>query len=402
VATILLVGGLVLHSSHSSWASENTTFSIATDYPGGNILVERIDGNTVHLLPDLRDTEGWWFYWNFKVSGASGQTLTFRFSGRDPIGVRGPAISIDDGATWSWLGADKVKGASFSYFFPGDSGDVRFAFTVPYQESDLRGFLATRKRSSALAVEKLCTSAKGRRVEVLRSGCLDSAPRHRVLLTARHHACETMASFALEGLLAAVLAENDDGPWFQHNVEVLAVPFVDKDGVEDGDQGKNRRPHDHNRDYNDTSIYPEVAALRAKVQDWSNGKLRVALDLHCPYIRGGHNEDIYIVGSADPAIWEQQQAFGEILEAVNKSPLPYQMSSNLPYGESWNTSANYTKGKSFGKWAGTLEGIGLATTLELPYANAGGEAVTPESARAFGRSLAKAIRAYLESLETAQ
>ena len=60
-----------------------------------------------------------------------------------------------------------------------------------------------------------------------------------------------------------------------HNVESLVregcepririealVPFVDKDGVEEGDQGKNRAPRDHNRDYAGASMYPETGALR--------------------------------------------------------------------------------------------------------------------------------------------
>ena len=84
-------------------------------------------------------------------------------------------------------------------------------------------------------------------------------------------------------------------------VEFFVVPFVDKDGVEDGDQGKNRRPHDHNRDYGgradgDHSIYASTRALRERIPAWSGGKLRVALDLHCPWIRGEHNEVIYFVG----------------------------------------------------------------------------------------------------------
>ena len=106
---------------------------------------------------------------------------------------------------------------------------MQFAFTVPYQEANLRKFLAKHKRPRILAVETLCTSAQGRNVEVLRAGCLDGEPRHRVLITARHHACETIASFALEGLLASILAESetdtDDGRWFRKNVEVLIVPF---------------------------------------------------------------------------------------------------------------------------------------------------------------------------------
>jgi hypothetical protein len=231
---------------------------------------------------------------------------------------------------------------------------------------------------------------------LLRAGCLDGAPKHRILLTARHHACESMASYTLEGVLSAIVAEEEDGKWFRENVEVIVIPFMDKDGVEEGDQGKYRRPRDHNRDYIGESIHPEVAALRTKIPD---ERIHLALDLHCPGIRGDHHEDIYIVGSPDAAMWEQQQAFGSLLEKINRSHLPYHTSSNLPFGQSWNTASNYTAGKSFGRWAAELEGIHLSISMEIPYANAGGATVTPESARVFGHSLAKTIRAYLEWLE---
>lgn len=61
---------------------------------------------------------------------------------------------------------------------------------------------------------------------------------------------------------------------------------MDKDGVEDGDQGKNRLPHDHNRDYTGESIYASVRASRDFVPHWSVGRLKFALDMHCPYILG--------------------------------------------------------------------------------------------------------------------
>ena len=86
-APILLAGGLVLATSVPSWAGEDESFTIDTKYPGGNAIVESINGDTIHLRPDLRDTEGWWFYWNFKVSGVSGRTLTSStLTGRNPIG----------------------------------------------------------------------------------------------------------------------------------------------------------------------------------------------------------------------------------------------------------------------------------------------------------------------------
>jgi hypothetical protein len=53
----------------------------------------------------------------------------------------------------------------------------------------------------------LAVTARGREVETLRLGCLRAEPRHRVLLTARHHCCEMMASYVLEGVVAGVLAD---------------------------------------------------------------------------------------------------------------------------------------------------------------------------------------------------
>ena len=369
---------------------------IDADYPGGNIIVGRIMGDTVDLRQDMRDTSGWWFYWNFRVRGAAGRTLTFRFTNRNPIGVRGPAVSDDDGKTWSWLGSRSVKGASFRYSFPAGPGAVRFCFAMPYQHADMQQFLKRHSKHKHLAIRELCKTRKGRTVQRIHLGNVTGKPTCRVLLTARHHCCEMMAGYALEGAIAAILAETPDGRWFRKNVEVMAVPFMDTDGVADGDQGKNRKPRDHNRDYVGKSIYPSVRALRELAPKWSAGRLKIAFDLHCPYIRGRHNEVIYMVGSPDKRIWAQQCAFGRILESVRTGPLPYKASDNLPFGKAWNTGANFKAGKSCGRWAAELDGISLAGTFEIPYANVAGKPVTGETARAFGADLVRAQRQDIE------
>ena len=51
------------------------------------------------------------------------------------------------------------------------------------------------------------------------------------------------------------------------------------------------------------------------------------------------------------------------------------------------------------RWVGGLPGVIFGTSLEIPYANAAGKAVTAETARAFGRDLAHALRVYLEGIE---
>jgi len=237
----------ILNYTPAACADEIT---IDADYPGGNIVVERIAGDTVSLHQDLRDTGRWWFYWNFRVSDpAAGRTLTFRFTNRNVFGTQGPAVSVDDGLTWSWLGTKTVKGNSFSYTFPPDTESVRFAFALPYQEADLRRFLAQHKGNKHLVVHELCKTRKGRSVERIHIGKLDGQPAHRALITCRHHACESTASYVVEGMMEALLANTDDGKWLRENVEVMVVPFMDKDGVEDGDQGKGRKPRDHCRHY---------------------------------------------------------------------------------------------------------------------------------------------------------
>jgi len=379
---------------------DRAPFTIDANYPGGNIVVERIEGDTVHVRPDLRDTEGWWFYWNFRVRRAQGRTLTFQFGNPGPVGVRGPAVSLDGGKGWAWHPMETSNPSSFTYTFGDVARDVRFCMAMPYLDRNLQAFLSGHQDDRHLQVNELCRTAKGRSVTQLNVGRLDGDAAFCVLLTARHHACEMMASYVLEGALAAMLAPTDDGRWFQQNVEVLAIPFMDTDGVAEGDQGKNRKPRDHNRDYAGRSIYPSVAHLRKFVPTWSQGKPVVTLDLHCPHIRGAYNEVIYMVGSADESIWQEQCRFGRILENVQQGPLVYRASDNLPFGTAWNTASNYSQGKSCRAWASELEGVRLATTFEVPYANAGGRAVTADSARQFGRNLAVALRQYLQQLDT--
>ncbi|NUQ65415.1 MAG: acetylxylan esterase [Pirellulales bacterium] len=368
---------------------------VDADFPGGNILVEKIDGLAVALRQDLRDTAGDWFYWCFRVRGAAGRTLTFRFTGGNVIGVRGPAVSLDGGKTWAWLGTETAQGESFSYGVPATAEEARFSFTMPYLEADLREFLKQHENHASLRVETLCRTAGGRDVELLRLGRLDGTAEHRVLLTARHHCCETMASYVLEGVLSTVLTDAADGAWLREHVGFLAVPFMDKDGVEAGDQGKNRKPHDHNRDYVQ-KVYPSVKALIERVPAWSAGRLRIALDLHCPSIRGQHNEVIYFVGGPEAENWQRTGKLAEILEEIRQGPLEFHTADNLPFGKGWNTGIKDPSLKSFGRWAAELPGIEVASSIEIAYANASGAEVNAESARAFGRDLARAIRIYLD------
>ena len=240
-------------------------------------------------------------------------------------------------------------------------------------------------------------SRRQRDVELLYLGQLGSACDHRAVLMSRHHACESMATFSLEGLMEEILTGEDHGRWLCEHVEFLVVPFVDKDGVEDGDQGKCRRPYDHWEDYGSESIYPTVRAIKQLFPEWSQGRLQFALDLHCPWIRGDAHEVIHFVGGPDEDYWQRVGHFCSILEEVRTGPLPYRVHNNLPFGMAWNVDGGPPRTCS--RWIQTIPGIVVSTLVELPYANVEGATVTPETAQAFGRDLAHALRGLLERLE---
>lgn len=375
---------------------------IDSSFPGGNILVERIEDDQVYLRQDLRDTRGHWFYWCFRVCGAAGRRVGFNFTDGDVIGVRGPAISRDQGQTWQWLGRQCVNGTGFVYTFAGDEGDVRFSFAMPYQESHLNAFLVKFRENRRLRVDPLCTTRQGRLVERLHFGCLGSCPRFRVIFTCRHHCCEMMANYELEGIIEEILSESQAGQWLASHVEFLALPFMDKDGVEAGDQGKNRKPHDHAMDYGETSLYPSVAALREFAPPWLEGKPALALDLHCPGPRGEFHEVILCPNRLRGVKnWRHTKPFLDILEATQQGPLVFRTADSIRF-TTWDGKPPGPPSATFSSWIQSVPGIRFGAVIELPYANANGGEVNQDTARAFGRDLARASYVYLKDGTTWQ
>src|SRR5262249_46855269 len=123
---------------------------------------------------------------------------------------------------------------------------------------------------------------------------------------------------------------------------------------------------------------------------WSGGKLRFALDMHCPSIS---DQAIYLVGGPDEQIWKELGRFSTILETNQSSPLVYRSKDNLPIDKAWNTRA--IGRKSFSRWGATLPGMAVATCIEVPYASVAGKPVTDQSARVLGHDVARALRRYL-------
>ena len=358
--------------------------TVTAGFPGGNVRVVRNLGGRVELAPDLRDGNPW-FYWQFEAKADRTGSVQFVFAEPPRIGVRGPAYSTDRGAIWQWLGTGAVDYAttadSFRFSFTNAAQDVRFCVAIPYLRGDLDGFLAARKGNPHLRVETLTKTAKGTPVDLLRIG-EPGADKQAVLVTARHHACESMASYVLEGFLAEALSESPAGVAFRNRYVLYAVPLVDVDGVQAGDQGKGRQPHDHNRDYGLVNRYPEVRAVQALARD---RKIELALDFHCPFLRGESHEYFYFDGLARPPVYsnvlelaswleeESAQAFSRGPSVWLKAPGPARAVSNLP----------------FSVYFALQPSVRMAVTLEVPYALRG-QPFDGEMARDYGAGLLRA------------
>lgn len=376
--------------------------TVDAELPAGNVIVDGVIGDTVSLRQDLRDS-GQWFYWAFRVRGATGRTVHFDFTNKakdGPVGVRGPVVSTDGGRTFSYPLDGNSRTDGFDYTFGTDENETFFYECHPYVRANWDAFVETHKTvlGAKFSTGTLCISRNGAEVPCARFGCIGNAPRFRFFMCARHHCSETMASWVLEGVAEAFLGDDDLGRRLCANVELMMVPFVDYDGAQAGDQGKNRQPHDHNRDYTEF-LYPETKAVAEWIAGHAGGRLDAFIDVHCPWIRGKYNEFVYTPWK-DPDLIPDTAAerrFSELLES-HGGALRYRAADDLPFGEAWNTGINFAQGLSAVLWAiGNIQGLRIARTIEVPFANANGVVVDPKACRSFGRGVAKTLHALFDS-----
>jgi len=365
-------------------ASPPGAVTIRGDFSGGNILVDQNDGDSVQLAPDLRGDNPW-FYWYFEAAVTRPGRVKFVFPAKvagfvnGAIGFQGPAISKDLGKTWAWMGTGTVEENAFYYDFEKQGDKVRFAVTIPYLQAEFDDFLARNAGKPHLRRTVLTKSRKGRAVELLQVG-EPGAGIQPVLMTARHHAAETIASYVLEGFVQEAMSDSAVGSHFRKKYVLFAVPFVDKDGVEDGDQGKNRKPHDHNRDYGEKSIYPEVQAIREldKRLDF-----KFAVDFHCPTLLMDSHQVIYFVGAKQHPQYNLQNVT-EFARGI-KAGLP----KNAPGGPLvWLRDEDDTSPKN-SRYFGFKEGAVMSATIEIPFAPPG-KATDAASCRKYGAILLQA------------
>ena len=352
---------------------------IVRNVEGANIRVIRIEENEVWLEPELRDIqEGYrWFYWHFAVEGAQGKTVRFHMGENPVVGYFGAAVRCP-GHKWRWAGTPMEDYRAFEYTFGEAEARVEFCHDFRYGIKDWQAFIQAHDLEEQ--VRPLTISKKGRDIPLLSRGDGEEA----VLLTSRHHACESTGTWMMEGFIREYLRSPLPG------VRLLAVPFMDYDGALDGDQGKLRFPHDHNRDYREEPIYPSVRGIQTL---FAQEKPAFFFDLHSPWHFGNTNDHFYInirgINRENPTL----QKFRAYLEEEEKANIPAaryarEHDEKLLEKEGADGRVPYTAKD----YAAHQPCCRLTGTTEMPYFGNPDESVTVESMLHAGRSAARALR----------
>lgn len=357
---------------------------IVSDYPGGNIIFKGInneDGCTEILLEqDMRDTDGWWFYWNFRIDSPPEGKVRFSFCGKDVVCPYGAAVS-ENGEDWHYDTVGYEDGKHFVYNFDNSGKSVYFAFSLPYQVLHFEKFFTSISADKAVEKTTLAVSEHGREIPLLVVG----NGRKNVFFTARHHCCESTASYALEGVINALLNERRS---LLDRYTFHIVPFMDIDGAENGDQGKNRRPHDHNRDYSDTPIYNSVKAIKAYAKE---KKPVIFIDFHSPWKWGGADSRPHIfLTSYEEDNDETEKLFVSTLKGIteNASDVRIAYDGYVNYNsEKLNVPPSNCADIFFKNEINSEFSI----TIETPYSGDFAEPYSPKLLRKWGGDIAEAF-----------
>lgn len=278
---------------------------VLTDFEGGNAEVVRLDQatKTLRIMPALREGRGWPCWWFFKLDGLTpgeeftvevqAQTQPFREKNVLAAAWCQPkqAWVSRDGQTWKPSApGTRTEDKAMSYKIKAEATQMSVAWGPPFVPADAEALLT--EIAARLPEAKRFELAKtrgGRLVNGIRIG--DENAAHQVWIGARQHAWEAGGSQVGRGFIRWYAS--DEAKAVRAKTCLHFIPIMDVDNAAIGAGGKESVPRDHNRDWSDEPIYPEVAAAQRRISEIHQKQgLDVFVDLHNP----GATDAVYFYG----------------------------------------------------------------------------------------------------------
>jgi len=320
--------------------AEGADLRVSTDFEGGSARVESIDqaGRVVRFVPGGDPARGWPCWWSLRVEGVTkGERLTLDL-GASPLPTRNQGVatnkplasswampgqasfSTDDGHTWEPTGKGERAGDRIRYQVVAEGDSIRVAWGPSFTPKDTDNLIA--KATEALPWARGFELARTRESRPVRGLHVVKAEGAKsklsgVWIQARQHAWESGASWVARGLVEWLVSDDADALWLREHAELFVVPIMDVDNVATGNGGKEADPRDHNRDWDEKPVYPEVAAAQRRLRTLADeGRLDLFLDLHNP--APGDARPFFFVGPTELLTEARQSLRAHFLEAAKQ------------------------------------------------------------------------------------
>lgn len=368
---------------------------VQADFPGGSARVEAIDEETrtIQLVPTPHKDRGWVCWWYCKVIGIRpGETIILDVGGGVWASPDRACFSLDN-KQWRHTEPGNRSKERIVYHQRVDAEEAWFAWGPPFvlQHAKVLVEQAVKKNPHTKPFE-LGKSTEGRRVPGLRieqPGVPDK-DRLGIWVQARQHAWESGSSWVCRGFTDWLLSDDPRAVSLRQKATITIVPIMDVDNVERGAGGKNQKPHDHNRDWGEQPVWPEVQEAMKQITALNQAaRFDLFVDLHNP--GPGDRQPFFFVPPVEVLSVHGRHNLNVFLDAARREitgPLKLgdkARESGMKYDPNWQRIS--------GNWVvrhtrGHVVGVCLETAWNTPQS-------TQENYQRVGKELGLAVERYL-------
>eukprot|EP00826_Nyctotherus_ovalis_P049106 TRINITY_DN5872_c0_g2_i2.p1 TRINITY_DN5872_c0_g2~~TRINITY_DN5872_c0_g2_i2.p1 ORF type:complete len:288 (-),score=45.29 TRINITY_DN5872_c0_g2_i2:319-1182(-) len=190
------------------------------------------------------------------------------------------------------------------------------AFSEPYSYSQLQEHLANLKETSNLRREVMCYTLLGIPCDLLTITSQKKKKKKGVILTARVHPGETVASWMVQGVIDFLLSDDRIAEQLRDQFVFKVVPMLNPDGVIQGNYRSSLVGHDLNRRYTCPSkvFHPTIFYTKRMAREFAK---EYPLALYCDLHGHSKSKNVFMYGNTDEDNPEQFRAFPYIISRLN-------------------------------------------------------------------------------------
>jgi hypothetical protein len=410
---LILFERFSLCSQPTGPAGDAPRLRISSDFPGGSAKVLSIDpdNNTVHITPAGDPKRGWPCWWYFRLdNAATGKPVVLEVTANQGMVRTGDgdntrklpanyslpeyAAFSTDGTNWEHTAKGERQDDHSTYRINAPTSTLWLAWGPPFTLKDADQLIQKTCDLCPYAKSFVLARTRGGRpvsgVRISQPGAA-GGPRYGVWIQARQHAWESGSSWVAQGFVEWLVSNDPAAESLRQKADIVIIPVMDVDSVEEGQGGKEQIPHDQDEDWHPKPYFPEVAAgMKSLYALAQAGRLDLLLDLHNPGF-SARDIDFYVAPTQllPPERVANEQNFFNIVKEQMTGAIKF----NGRIGPD-NDTYDPVMNKCVDAWtAAQSRPYVVSLTMETPWNISAG---TPAGYLKTGEQLGRSINLYLQ------